>query len=139
MIWTLALLRSVCDVPRRHAPPLEALRVDLVLDVNHQISKTIVNSKYNTFVFEKLAIKKRKKLGRRFNKKLGGWSYGQLQQFVEYKARDVEKQTIYINPAYTSQACSVCGTIDRSFRRGNLFSCGKCELNLDADLNPQAP
>ncbi|MEK6888403.1 MAG: transposase [Candidatus Aenigmatarchaeota archaeon] len=106
-----------------------------VADVNHQISRAIVNSKCNTFVFEKLSVRKNKKLGRRFNKKLGGWSFRQLQGFVEYKAKEVGKQTIFVNPAYTSQTCSVCATTDKSFRHGNLFSCSKCGFNLDADLN----
>lgn len=106
-----------------------------VADINHQISKTIVNSKYNTVVFEKLSVKKSKKLGRRFNKKLGGWSFAQLQRFVQYKAESIGKQTIFVNPAYTSQTCSTCGTTDKSFRHENLFSCSKCGLNLDADLN----
>jgi len=106
-----------------------------VADVNHRVSKTIVNSRYNTFVFEKLSVKKSKKLGKRFNRKLGGWSFRQLQMFTEYKALELGKMVVYVNPAYTSQTCSVCATTQKSFRHGNLFSCNKCGLNLDADLN----
>lgn len=106
-----------------------------VADVNHQISKAIVNGEYNTFVFEKLSVKKSKKLGKRFNKKLGSWSFRQLQRFTEYKAIGKGKQVVYVNPTYTSQTCSVCGTTKKSFRHKNLFSCIKCGLNLDADLN----
>ena len=106
-----------------------------VADVNHQISKAIVNSKYNTFVFEKLSVRKNRKLGRKFNKKLGSWSFRQLQRFVEYKAIDKGNQVAFVNPAYTSQTCSVCAATQKSFRHGNLFSCSKCGLNLDADLN----
>ncbi|MBI3413590.1 MAG: IS200/IS605 family element transposase accessory protein TnpB [Candidatus Aenigmarchaeota archaeon] len=106
-----------------------------VADINHQISKTIINSKNNTFVFEKLSVRKDRKFGRKFNKKLGSWSFRQLQRFVEYKTRDIGKRTIFVNPAYTSQTCSVCATTQKSFRHGNLFSCHKCGLNLDADLN----
>ncbi|MBI4170985.1 MAG: IS200/IS605 family element transposase accessory protein TnpB [Candidatus Aenigmarchaeota archaeon] len=106
-----------------------------VADVNHQISKAIVNSRYNTFVFEKLSVRKNRKFGRKFNKKLGSWSFRKLQTFVEYKAKEIGKQITFVNPAYTSQTCSVCATTQKSFRHGNFFSCSKCGLNLDADLN----
>ena len=106
-----------------------------VADVNHCISKKIVALPYQTFAFEKLNVRKRKELGRRFNKKLGNWSYRQLQRFVGYKSEAVGKQTVFINPYYTSRTCSVCSASDKSFRQGNTFECGKCGLRLNADLN----
>lgn len=106
-----------------------------VTDTNHCISKKIVEMPYGSFAFEKLNIKKRKELGKRFNRKLGGWSYRQLQDFVTYKAEALGKQTIFVNPSYTSRTCSVCSASAKSFRQGNTFRCGKCGLQLNADLN----
>lgn len=39
---------------------------------------------------------------------LRNWSYFQLQQFVEYKAKRNNIEIKYINPKYTSQMCSYC-------------------------------
>lgn len=106
-----------------------------VTDTNHCISKAIVAMPYDTFAFEKLKIRKTKKLGRKFNKKLGGWSFRQLQNFVQYKAENVGKTVVFVNPIYTSRTCSVCSASNKSFRHGNTFECGKCGFHLNADAN----
>ena len=106
-----------------------------VADVNHQISKEIVNSEAAAFSLEKLKIEKKKSNGRRFNRKLGRWSYFQLQEFLEYKAEELGKLVVYVNPAYTSQTCSNCGFKKKSNRNGCIFKCKKCNFELHADLN----
>lgn len=45
----------------------------------------------------------------RSNFVLRNWSYYELQQMIEYKAEKHCIEVRYINPAYTSQDCSVCG------------------------------
>lgn len=40
---------------------------------------------------------------------LRNWSYFELQTMIEYKAKRQGIEVRYINPAYTSQNCSVCG------------------------------
>lgn len=106
-----------------------------VADVNHRISKEIVGKDFDVFVLEKLSIRRHKRLGKAFNRKLGTWSYGQLQRFITYKAEEAGKQTVFVNPAHTSQMCSCCGLIDSSARQGSRFSCEGCGKKLDADLN----
>ena len=54
-----------------------------VLDTNHVISKAIVSKPYDCFVTEKLTHIRRRK-GRRFNRKLGIWSFAELQRFIQY-------------------------------------------------------
>lgn len=39
-----------------------------------------------------------------------------------------------INPAYTSQKCSVCGEVCKSNRKGKIYKCS-CGNEMDADLN----
>ena len=78
---------------------------------------------------------RRKKNGRRFNHKLGSWSPFQLDQFMEYKAKDLGKSVIYVDPKYTSQTCSKCGYRDRNNRHGSDFQCRNCGFRLHADLN----
>lgn len=112
-----------------------------VRDVNHCISKAIVNSSFDTFVLEDLS-KIRKKSGRKSNaykklrKMIGGWSFYELQQMIEYKTEVLGKNVLYVNPAYTSIECSDCGFTDEDNRKDReTFHCLKCGFELNADLN----
>jgi len=80
-------------------------------DVNHRIAKLIVNQPFTVIALEKLEVKKEKRNGKRFNRKLGNWAWKQLQTYIEYKAEALGKTVIYANPAYTSKTCSRCGQI----------------------------
>lgn len=106
-----------------------------VRHVNHIISKQIVNKPFQVIALEKLEIKKTKKNGRRFNRKLGNWSYGQLSTFIKYKAESIGKTVVEVNPRHTSQMCSICGYINKSNRKGLAFKCRKCGYELNSDLN----
>ena len=107
-----------------------------VRDVNHVISKNIVSMPFDTFVFEKLNIRRKREQGKRFNSILNGWSYYQLEQFVKYKAALAGKQVAYVDARYTSQKCSKCNHIERSNRKSqSLFCCKQCNFTLNADLN----
>lgn len=106
-----------------------------VRDVNHCISKKIVGMPFDIFVLEKLEIKKDKKLGKKFNSILAGWSWYQLESFLKYKAALAGKQVQYVDARYTSRKCSRCSHIERANRQGISFSCKSCGFNLHADLN----
>jgi len=108
-----------------------------VRDVNHVISKQIVSLPYDVFVLEALepAKMKRTEKGKKFRKKLGFWSPAELQNFIEYKAEDLGKTVIYVNPKHTSQKCSRCGYINKRNRDGAEFKCKNCGFELNADLN----
>ena len=106
-----------------------------VLNTNHCISKAIVNKPFDVFALEKLEISKGKRNGKRFNRKLGSWSYGELQRFVQYKAEAQGKTVVFVNAKHTSQSCSKCGFIHKWNRHCLSFRCGNCGFSLNADLN----
>lgn len=106
-----------------------------VTDLNHCISKQLVSMPFDAIAFEKLNIRKAKKNGKRFNKKLGSWSYAQLQAFSTYKAEEIGQTTLFVNPKHTSQTCSVCGHKIKTNRSGTLFLCKSCGFELHSDLN----
>lgn len=106
-----------------------------VRDVNHCLSKQLVNSGFGTIALEKLNIKTEKKLGKSFNRKLGNWSWNMLEQFLVYKALIAGVQIKYVSPRYTSQRCSCCGHVHSSNRNGSKFKCKSCSFQLHADLN----
>jgi IS605 OrfB family transposase len=102
-------------------------------DVNHRIAKLVVSQPFSVIALEKLEVKKTKKNGKCFNRKLGNWAWKQLQAYIEYKAEALGKTVIYVNPAYTSKTCSRCG--QRGTRKGSVFRCKHCGFELNADLN----
>jgi IS605 OrfB family transposase len=106
-----------------------------VLDANRCISKAIVDKPFSIFVMEKLRNLKKIKRSRQFNRKLGSWSFYELEKFIVYKALQIRKSVILVNPYYTSQTCSRCGHAERANRRGSLFQCKVCGFSLNADLS----
>ena len=64
------------------------------------------------------------------------WSYYQLQQMVEYKAKAHGIEVKYIDPRYTSQTCSHCGNVDSENRLcQEKFRCTVCGHKSNADYN----
>jgi len=108
-----------------------------VRDVNHTISKKIVSLPYDVFALEALnpAYMKQNGQYKAIRKNLGSWSPAELQRFIEYKAEDLGKEVIYVDPKFTSQKCSKCGYVRKDNRHGSLFKCKNCGFELNADLN----
>lgn len=64
------------------------------------------------------------------------WSYFDLQTKIEYKAKDLGINVIYIKPNYTSQRCNNCGIIEKESRvTQSKFECTNCSHKAHADLN----
>jgi putative transposase len=82
----------------------------IVRDLNHKISRKLVDvakTQHAALVFEDLTgIRSMKKQRRSFKYALHSWSFYQLQQFVEYKAKLLGVPVLYVNPAFTSQTYS---------------------------------
>ena len=107
-----------------------------VTDVNHCISKTIVNMSHDVFALEDLtSIRVQSRKGKEFTRKLNNWSFYQLAQFLEYKAEALGKAVIYIDPRYSSQKCFKCGDIRKSNRKGSSYHCKACGFDMHSDLN----
>jgi len=121
---------------KRKLKRLSGVERRFVTDVNHCISKQIVNSEYTVFALEDLSkIRVQKRKGKEFNRKLNNWSFYQLKQFIRYKAEALGKHVLLVDARYTSQKCSKCGHIYKGNRKGSTFHCRKCGFELHADLN----
>ena len=110
---------------------------NIVKDLNHKISRKIVNEAKQTNCAIKLehlkGIRNNRKQKESFHYTLNSWSYYQLQTFVEYKAKLLGIPVLYIEPAYTSQTCHKCGQIGK--RNGKSFKCPQCGYTAHADVN----
>jgi len=119
---------------KRHLKKLSGKEKRFVRDVNHCISKKIANTEFECYALENLKKIQRNK-GKKFNKKLGNWSFFQLENFLKYKAEELGKTIIKVNPEHTSQMCSKCGYIEKLNRNSSRFKCKSCGFELNADLN----
>jgi len=105
--------------------------------INHKVSKEIVKEAVSvdagTIVLEDLTnIRERIKARKRERIRLHRWSFAQLQVFVQYKAEAHGLRVIYVNPAYSSQLCSLCGNLGSRIK--HRFTCF-CRSRQHSDLN----
>ena len=110
-----------------------------IRDLNHKISKKIVDVAAawgRGIAFEDLVgirENRNKKTKKSFKAPLNNWSFLDLRQKTEYKARLRGIPVRTVDPAYTSQKCSRCGEI--GCRDGKRFKCPSCGHADHADVN----
>ncbi len=113
---------------------------------NHRISREIVNLasrwKVETIQMENLKGFGKTQEGEVENdhkRLLGRWSYFELQKDIEYKAAMVGIKVNYVNPAYTSQTCHVCGQRGNRIERDTFIctnpECACYNQAQNADMN----
>ena len=98
-------------------------------DTNHKVSRAIVNDAIvhgvGVIKLEKLSnIRSTARTSRKNNNSLHSWSFYRLAQYIEYKAALAGITVEYVNPAYTSQTCPVCG--QRHHAKDRLYVCPDC-------------
>jgi putative transposase len=70
------------------------------------------------------------------DKFLKSWTYYDLQQKIEHKAKVAGIEVRKVNPQYTSKRCSRCGCIDENNRKNQAdFKCVTCGYSTNADYN----
>ena len=75
------------------------------------------------------------KINKEFNNKLQRWVYSYFLSRLDLTCEESGVHIHKVNPAYTSQMCSKCGSIHKENRNGELFKCKSCDYTLDADFN----
>lgn len=110
-------------------------------DVNHQLSKALVNKydKDTLFVIEDLigirkATEKRKDKKNKYESV--SWAFYQLEQDLTYKAHLNGSEVVKVAAQYTSQRCPKCGRIRKENRDHNLhlYICDKCGYKANDDM-----
>lgn len=98
---------------------------DIDHKLSHDIVKTAVEHNVKVIKLEQLQnIRSATRTSRKNNHSLHTWSFYRLTQFIEYKAKLAGVSVEYVNPAYTSQRCPVCGNIHHASDRHYTCECG---------------
>lgn len=112
-------------------------------DINHQLSKTLIQSYGNDtlFVIEDLTNvtfdSKNVNRSSDQNNQLRSWAFYQLEQFLTYKARLNGSDVLKVPAQYTSQRCPKCGRIHKENRdrRKHQYVCDACGYTNNDDAN----
>lgn len=103
--------------------------------INFSLNLFLKESGVSTLVVECLKFSSwNKKFSKKVKRYLSSWLKGYLQKRLEYKCQENSVLLGEVNPAYTSQECSLCESLDTT-RRGNILHCNNCGRDVDADYN----
>ena len=69
-------------------------------------------------------IRSTTRTSRKNNHNLHTWSFYRLATFIEYKAKLAGIEVEYVDPAYTSQICPICGSVHHANDRNYTCRCG---------------
>jgi len=93
----------------------------IIKDLNHKISRKIVNFANENHCGIKMenlkGIRKKTKGKKTLSYNLNNWSFYQLRQMVEYKAKLLGIEVIFVKPNMTSQICSKTGLLGMRERK----------------------
>lgn len=102
-------------------------------DFANQISRQLVN-RFGVVVFEDLNIKNMLQ-NHNLAKSISDVAWGMLVKSTENKAAYAGSKVVLVDPKYTSQMCSRCGSIVKKDLSERVHNCPNCGLSLDRDLN----
>ena len=102
-------------------------------DFWHKVTHQIVD-KYGLIALEDLTLKF---LTANPHLALGANDAGlaEFRYLLQYKAESAGAEVVFVNPARTSQACSVCGAIVKKDLSVRLHCCPACGYTADRDVN----
>ncbi len=126
---------------KRHLRKLAGRQRRFQKDINHQISKRLVENAQRTnraIALEELTGIRARTRARGANQRArhSNWAFAQLRTFIAYKARLAGIPVILVDPRYTSQRCFVCGHSEKANRRSQSeFLCCACGYTDHADFN----
>lgn len=101
--------------------------------INYSLNQLITNEKPTEIVMEQLDfVNWNDRYPKSVKRKLSRWIKGYIRERLEYKCDYNSIKYTYINPAYTSKVCNICGNF--GIRNLDLFTCPKCG-KYHADTN----
>lgn len=125
---------------QKRVAAIAARRARIRRDWHHKTS-TAIARRFGTVVMEDLRVVNMTAKGsgaqkRGLNRSILNQGWSAFADLLEYKLKERGGALVLIDPAYTSQQCSECGTIDKANRKSQAaFACQHCGFEAHADTN----
>ncbi|WP_055665478.1 zinc ribbon domain-containing protein [Desnuesiella massiliensis] len=101
--------------------------------INYSLNQLIKVEKPTEIVMEQLDfVNWKDRYPKLVKRRLSRWIKGYIRERLEYKCDYNSIRYTYINPAYTSKVCNICGSF--GIRKEDIFTCLKCG-EIHADYN----
>jgi len=127
---------------KRHLKKLSGKQARFQKNTNHVISKRLVQKakqENKALAIEELRhIRSRTERTVRHSQRArqSNWSFGQLRQFLSYKAALAGVPLHTVDPRNTSRTCHVCKHCEKANRKSQAsFVCKNCGFSCNADWN----
>lgn len=118
----------------RYDREVERLRGFLRSEIGRVLNRLVEVQRPGRIIVEKLNFRL-PNLSRRLNRLISNCG----RSIVDDKLQDLQDrygiEIVEVNPAYSSQTCSVCEYVDKKNRAGEKFHCRWCGHKLHADIN----
>ena len=72
---------------------------------------------------------------RGLNRSISEQTWGMIRHQLTYKAGWAGREMVVVDPRFTSQRCSGCGTVSAEHRQRKRYNCAECGMTEDADVN----
>ncbi len=101
----------------------------------HEISREL-SLRYRNIVMEDLSVKDMvENSPKNMKKSYRDAAWGIFTKMACYKVAETGNKVIFVNPAYTSQLCSACGTMVPKDLSVRVHECPCCGLKMSRDMN----
>ncbi|MBS1807490.1 MAG: transposase [Acidobacteria bacterium] len=100
--------------------------------MNHAINQIVVTRQPRIVVTENLDLRG-KTHSKQLSRRVSLWHRSIANERVDFKASVKGFHREQVNPAYSSQLCPMCGSLDRRNRVGDAFQCLKCGQAAPSD------
>jgi putative transposase len=109
-----------------------------IKEIYYKVAKEIIGKAKEVgatvIVMEDLEVCKENKDSKKLNGRIHRWSYRRFQEILEYQAKLHGLNVKYVDPAYTSKICPICGSeLEESSNGRRLMKCQRCGLEEDRD------
>ena len=103
-------------------------------DYLHKLSDNLVNSGYTSFAVEDLHIQNMVK-NHNLAQSIYNASWNRFIQMLSYKAESAGMRVIKVDARNTSKTCSDCGNIQDMPLSERTYTCNRCGMQMDRDIN----
>jgi putative transposase len=109
-----------------------------VREIYYNVAKKIIGKAKEVgatvIIMEDLNVYKEDKDSKELNGRIHRWGYRRFQRILEYQAKLHGLNVKYVDPAYTSSLCPICGDeLEECSNGRRLRKCKRCGLEEDRD------